>query len=350
MRLHAIAAALVGASVLPTIISACGESLPATEDAPDGAVDAPVIGASDGGGADVALDVDGGCTTAPCNVEEVAKALPIALAASTSAMVWLESATVFLLDPGKTPITLMTPPNGAMGWLAISNATVLMTEATGVRRCLTTGGCNAADPGVPIYGLSNAGPIVAGGGEMFVAERAGQTRLVTCGLATSCDTSPDVVAKLPGVATKLALTQSHVVVGLGDQTIRAYLRSSRVEAGAPAPAPLTSVIDLRGLAADGSNAYWADGVTGKISGCAIDACASTTVDLATNRAFPRALAAFDGKLYWVETYADAVVRCTLPACADATVIARVTRPDDLTVGDRVYVASEMTQRIYATAR
>jgi hypothetical protein len=203
---------------------------------------------------------------------------------------------------------------------------------------------------VPIYQLSAAGPVAAGGGVMFVAERSGARRLVSCGLDVNCDTSPDVVAYLPDEPRELALTSSSAVVGLADQTIRAYPRTGRPDAAAPQPAALAQLVDLRGIACDGPDVYWADGVGRTIGHCLVDSCATTKSDLATQRAFPRAVAVSLGKLYWIETDADAVVRCTLPACKDITVIARVSRPRDLTIGDRLYVASDTVQKIYATAR
>jgi hypothetical protein len=343
MRLHAFALAA-------TVAVACGETLPQAEESRDAGVDASpdVVDASDA--PDTGDEGDAACTSAPCNVEEVAAAKPLAIAASTNAMVWLENAIVYQLVPEKAPIALMTPPNGATGHLAIDDVTVLMTEATGVRRCPTTGGCDALDPSVPIYQLSDAGPIAAGGGEMFVGERSGARRLVRCGLGMNCGTSPDVVAYLPEAPGKLALTTSSVVVALGDFTIRAYLRAGRLDGGVPPPTPLATVVDLRGLASSGAFVYWADGVGGTIGGCNADDCENTKTPLASGRAFPRALAVSTNKLYWAETNADAVLRCTLPACSDVTVIAKVTQPTDLAVGDRVYVTSEVEQKIYATAR
>jgi hypothetical protein len=260
MRLHAFALAA-------TVAVACGETLPQAEEPRDAGVDASpdVVDASDA--PDTGDEGDAACTSAPCNVEEVAAAKPLAIAASTNAMVWLENAIVYQLVPEKAPIALMTPPNGATGHLAIDDVTVLMTEATGVRRCPTTGGCDALDPSVPIYQLSDAGPIAAGGGEMFVGERSGARRLVRCGLGMNCGTSPDVVAYLPEAPGKLALTTSSVVVALGDFTIRAYLRAGRLDGGVPPPTPLATVVDLRGLASSGAFVYWADGVGGTIGGC-----------------------------------------------------------------------------------
>lgn len=337
MRTHAVAAMLVGASAA-AMATSCGETLPAAEEVRDAAAEMQADAPS-----------DSGCTL-PCNAEVVATARPAAIAASGAAMVWLQNANVFLLDPGNAPVTLMEPPNGTTGYLAIDDVTVLMTEPNGVRRCPTTGGCDAKDPSSPIYQLSETGPVAAGGGEIFVTERAGARRLVTCGLGSNCNTSPTVVAYLPDVANKLALTTSFAVVGLGDQTIRAYLRAGRPDGGAPQPTPLATVVDLRGLASDGTFVYWSDGVGGTIGGCDVGSCAATTTEIASMRATPRALAVSAGKLYWVETNSDFVLRCALPACADLTVIARVSRPTDLAVGDRVYVASETEQKIYATAR
>jgi hypothetical protein len=283
-------------------------------------------------------------------VDEVAAAQPAALAASQAAMVWVEGNTVFMLDPGKAPATLMKPSNGglATGFLAIDTVTVLMTQASGVRRCPTTATC-VSDPSAPIYGLADPGPIAIADGEMYVVERASSRRLVTCGLTANCDTSPAVVAYLPDVPKELALTTSSAVVALADQTLRAYLRAGRLDAGALQPPALATLVDVRGLAADGPDVYWADGAGGTIGRCNVDSCAASKQDLLTQRAYPRALAVSGSALYWVETNADAVLRCSLPVCSDPTVIARVLRPTDLAVGDRVYVASDTEQKIYATA-
>jgi hypothetical protein len=345
MRLHAIAA-LAGASAAAMAMS-CGDTLPAIADAPDAAVEASADAVVDAA-IDVEADVDAGCTSPPCNVEEIANARPAAMAASTSAMVWVEGNTVSLLDPGKPPVALMMPINGATGFLAIETVTVIMTEPTGVRRCPTTGGCNASDPSAPIYGLSDPGPIGIVDGEIFVAERGSAHRVATCGLTANCGDTPAVVAYLPAVPKEIAFTPSSVVVGLADQTIRAYPRAGRPDAGASPPAELVKVGDLRGLAASGAEIYWADGPNGTIGRCTVESCTATSV--VTGRAFPSAVAASAGKLYWIETNADSVFRCTLPACGDVTRIARVLQPSDLAVGDRVYIASATEQKIYATPR
>jgi hypothetical protein len=204
-----------------------------------------------------------------------------------------------------------------------------------------------SNPSTPIYMLAEAGPIVADATDMFVADRGGTRKLATCGLTLGCADSPAVLAYLPAAATRITLTSSFVVVALADKTLRAYLRSDRLDGGAPAPAPLATVGDLRGLAGDGPDLYWTDGAAGTVVRCRANDCAATMTTLQSGRHLPRAIAIAAGKAYWVETDDDAVVRCTLPACGDATTIARVSRPTDLALGNLVYVASDTTQRIYA---
>jgi hypothetical protein len=351
MRVHAFAAAaLVGASAIASSVS-CGEELPFAA-ASDAAVDVGDDVTSDAApeATSIDADADAECTTAPCNVDEVAIGAPTMIAASINVLVWVTGAAVLKLEPGKGPITQMTPETGGIpsGYVTADPSLVLMTNANGVKRCPINTVCGT-NPSNPIYGLSDPGPIAIGGSEMYTAERASTFRVVTCGLTTNCDNSPSVVAYLPAAASRLALTTSSVVVGLADQTVRAYVRTSRLEAGAPVPAPLATVTDLRGLATDGPDVYWADGIGGAIGTCNVDSCAATKRALVSQRAYPRSVAVNAGGLYWVETNANAVLRCSLPDCKDATVIARVSRPSDLALGDRVYVVSESEQKIYATA-
>jgi hypothetical protein len=349
MRLHAFAAAaFVGASATATMVS-CGEELPFAEGA-DAAVDAIVDVAVETSPESSVEDADAGCTAAPCNVDEVAIAMPATIAASINAAVWVDGNAVMKLEPGKGPITQMTPETGGIpsGYVTVDSSLVLMTNANGVKRCPINAVCGT-NPSNPIYGLGDPGPIAIGSSEMYTAERASALRVVTCGLTANCDNAPPVVAHLPAPANRLVLTTSSVVVGLTDQTVRAYLRTSRLEAGAPSPAPLVTLTDLRGLATDGPDVYWADGTGGAIGTCNADSCPATKRVLLSQRAYPRAVAVSAGGLYWVETNANAVFRCSLPDCEDPTVIARVSRPSDLALGDRVYVVSDTEQRIYATA-
>lgn len=353
MRMHVFAIALVGTSAIAAVTS-CGESLPS----PDEPVDASTDGSSDDAAGDVVPEVglaDAGCATltAPCNAEEIAAASASAIAASASALVWLEGDTVFALNPNGLPIAVMKPISGgaSTGFLAISGVTALMTQGSGVNRCRTDAPCLAdggPSIGAPIFSLVDTGPVAADNADIFVAERGGQRRLALCGLAQSCNDNPQVVAYLPFAATRLVLTTAFVLLGFTDKTLRAYPRSDRQDAGVAAPAPFATAADLRGLAASGLSVYWTDGAGGTITRCDVATCAASTQVLLTNRAFPRSIALSNGKAYWVETDADAVLRCTLPACSDATVIAKVARPNDLAVGDRIYVTTEM-QRIYAIA-
>lgn len=353
MRPHAIAAALVGASAFAATAS-CGESLPVTQDSIDASIaDTSVVDAKnddviDGGGGDT------GCAdaAAPCNVEEVADATPRAIAASSVATVWLDGEIVYALNPNGAPIPIMSSISGgaATGFLAIHAMRALMTQGSGVNRCDVDAPCLAdgGPPiGAPIFNLADTGPVATDGADIFVAERGGSRRLATCGLAQSCGESFDVVTYLPAAATRLVLTSGYVVLGFTDQTLRAYPRSVREDGGVAAPPPLVTLGDLRGLAAAGPDVYWTDGTAGTIATCTVATCASSTKVLLTGRAFPRSIAVANGKAYWVESDADAVVRCTLPACTDATMIAKVPRPKELGVGNRIYVTSETVQRIYA---
>lgn len=353
MRLHAIAVALVGASALAATAS-CGESLPVTQDAIDAStdeaslIDATSDDAGEGGGGDA------GCAdaAAPCNVTEVATATPRAIAAGVAATIWLEGEIVYALNPTGAPIPIMSSISGgaATGFLAIHSTTALMTQGSGVNRCNTDMPCLAdgGPPiGAPMFDLGDTGPVATDGADIFAAERAEPRRLATCGLTQSCGDDFQVVTYLPAAATRLTLTTGHVVLGFTDRTLRAYPRSLREDGGVAAPPALATVDDLRGLASDGPDIYWTDGLAGTIATCAVATCTTSTKVLLTGRAFPRSIAVSNGKAYWLETDADSVVRCTLPACTDATILAKVPRPKDLGVGNRIYVTSETMQRIYA---
>ena len=343
MRLHV-------STLVLAIVAACGETLPVAPESPDAAVDAGMDSEPDVG---VDVDVvDAGCTTAPCNVVELVTASPRAIAASPDGLIWLVADEVFTTDPSGAPIALMGPNAGgsATGFLAMHATTALMTQGSGVNRCNKTTPCPQAGggPQSPIFGLTEAGPVAADASEMFVADRAGTRRLATCGLALGCADTPAVVTYLHDIATRMTLTSSFVVIAFADKTLRAYARSDRLEAGAPPAAQLAFVGDLRGLAGAGLDVYWTDGLAGVVKRCRINDCASTTKTVLENRANPRAIAVSGSQAYWVETDGDAVFRCALPDCSNATAIARVARPIDLALGDRVYVTTESAQRIYAT--
>ena len=313
----------------------------------DGGADGLVVGDT-GTGADVD-EVDGE-SALPTPVE-IAVAQPRAMAASSAAMIWLQDDSVYAHVPNGSQGLVMKAFNNApaSGFLALESSTAVMDQAGGVSRCTTQPPCNN-NVSAPIYGLEDAGPLGVLDGEIYVAERGGSRRLMTCGIAQSCGTNAPSLALLPAVATRMALGSTYVVLALEDKSLIAYPRAARLDAGVTAPVTLASVFDLRGLAVDGKEAYWTDGAAGTIARCAVDACASTTVVIAGQRAFPRAIAVAAGTAYWVETDGDSVWRCSVPACTDVSRVARVMRPVDLAIGDRVYVASAGTQKIYAVPR
>jgi hypothetical protein len=78
--------------------------------------------------------------------------------------------------------------------------------------------------------------------------------------------------------------------------------------------------DLTGLAIDSTYLYWGEtlsfgGATGRISRCAITACASTLEHLAGGfTSIPYALAVDPSYVYWTDLGTSQIERCSLPSC------------------------------------
>ncbi len=342
MRLHAFGLT----SVVLMALASCGETLPA---------EAPLVDASSDASAeasdppDAPLDATEECATVPCNVTLVAEELPSALAASELTTAWVRGPDVrVLVDASVEP--KFTTPTALNGFVHVAGNVIYFSETNGLRSC-GAGPCD--NPAAPIYGVTRTlGPITSDNSDMFVVERVPPYRIASCASSGGCGEKPRWVAMVPTEPRQIVVTSTRVVVGMQNGAIYSVLRSSEFDGGIDASDASVQEVHktnvLGGIAAEGTTLYFLDADAGKLLRCSITDCAQPSV-LADNLETPRALVLDRDELYWTEEGADAVKVCTKHACVPR-VLARLSRPSLLAVGDRVYVVSEAERKLYAAPR
>jgi hypothetical protein len=166
MRKHAFVAAYALACGLSGLsCDAYGENAPDDVSPPiEAGSDAPTAIGDAEAGADANV---------PAPVE-VAVAQPRAMAASVSALVWLEGDEVRALRGSATAVALMTSMTGgpASGFVAIAGELAFMTQSSAVRRCNVASPCGD-NASAPMYDFSDLGPLAVSDGEIYAAERGG---------------------------------------------------------------------------------------------------------------------------------------------------------------------------------
>jgi hypothetical protein len=327
------------------LLAAGCSTFEAGDDTGDGGVSVPPDAGTDAPGAPDAPGDAAFCATPPCIATEVADELPSAMGASGDVVAWAAKGGIHASVAGAARVVVLANTTAPVsGDVAVRETFVFWAESNGVRRCKIGDVCDGVDgPAAPIYGLSSATSVALAGADLYAVESSGAFRVVTCP-ATGCGTSFRTIASLPAKPRFIVATTTRVIVGLETGAIDSYaVAASASDAGVPAE-HLATASALTGLASDGTSLYWGDG--SMLFRCVLGpSCAPTA--LVTGLAGLGAIAVDASRVYWLEAERGRVAGCAIDACA-ATTLATVAQPALLAVTrDRIYFASLTTQKLYS---
>lgn len=324
---------------LATALGACSSFDEDTSPAGDAAVGPPVTPELDASVPDGAGPLDTGPPTPSGTPKLLTTATGQlgAFAAGGAGVAWTISDKVYGMAPGQVPVEMYSSPNTLSGFIVVSATHAYFTRDDGVIACPFGKACGA-DHGT--LDLQKPGALALNAGTLFIAERAGQRRLLACS-ASGCTNVALVVPTLLIDPLWLAPAVSRIAVGYAGGAVVAHS-----PAGGSPPDALVDAKGLTGLVNDGVDAYWLEATTGKLGRRAL-LPTTATVDVKVGLGAPRDLVLEGNTLYWLETTSGSVQRCTKPACTDATIVAQLAGATRFALGDRVYIANDATGGIYA---